>query len=290
MDVDGDATPRHQFEWLAEKPSDFLERPGGWPATRYEAKALGARGAAPIFCDTAAQADLSQRRGLPKCRAHADSRLLEAIGNTPLIKLRKASEETGCTILGKAEFMNPGQSVKDRAALYIIKDALERKAAGPGGTIVEGTAGNTGIGLPSSPTPWASTVIVIPDNQSRRRRTRCGCSAPSWSRCRGALPQPQQLREIFRPARRALNARLRTAPSGPTSSTMSPTGGPTARPRPRRSGARPTARSTPSSAPSAPAARWPASAMALKAKNPTSSSASPIRRARRSTATTRRAS
>ena len=71
----------------------------------------------------------------------------DAIGNTPLIKLRQASERTGCTILGKAEFMNPGGSVKDRAALYIVRDALERGALRPGGRIVEGTAGNTGIGL-----------------------------------------------------------------------------------------------------------------------------------------------
>jgi hypothetical protein len=73
--------------------------------------------------------------------------LAGAIGNTPLIRLKRASEMTGCEILGKAEFMNPGQSVKDRAALYIIKDAIERGTLKPGGTIVEGTAGNTGIGL-----------------------------------------------------------------------------------------------------------------------------------------------
>ena len=73
--------------------------------------------------------------------------VLAAIGNTPLIKLRRASEETGCTILGKAEFMNPGQSVKDRAALGIITDAIDRGELRPGGLVVEGTAGNTGIGL-----------------------------------------------------------------------------------------------------------------------------------------------
>ena len=73
--------------------------------------------------------------------------IIEAIGNTPLIKLKRASEETGCTILGKAEFMNPGQSVKDRAALFIIRDALNSGRLQPGGTVVEGTAGNTGIGL-----------------------------------------------------------------------------------------------------------------------------------------------
>ncbi|HRK70749.1 MAG TPA: pyridoxal-phosphate dependent enzyme [Micropepsaceae bacterium] len=70
--------------------------------------------------------------------------ILSLIGNTPLVKLRRASQETGCTILGKCEFMNPGQSVKDRAALYIIRDAERRGALRPGGTIVEGTAGNTG--------------------------------------------------------------------------------------------------------------------------------------------------
>ena len=71
----------------------------------------------------------------------------DAVGRTPLILLKQASEETGCSILGKAEFMNPGQSVKDRAALGIIRDAIARGQLKPGGTIVEGTAGNTGIGL-----------------------------------------------------------------------------------------------------------------------------------------------
>ena len=73
--------------------------------------------------------------------------LADAVGKTPLIRLRRVSEETGCEILGKAEFMNPGQSVKDRAALFIIRDAIARGDLKPGGTIVEGTAGNTGIGL-----------------------------------------------------------------------------------------------------------------------------------------------
>ena len=73
--------------------------------------------------------------------------VLDAIGNTPLIRLNRASEETGCEIYGKAEFMNPGQSVKDRAGLFIIRDAEEKGLLAPGGLIVEGTAGNTGIGL-----------------------------------------------------------------------------------------------------------------------------------------------
>src|SRR4051812_25041799 len=96
---------------------------------------------------------------------------LAAIGNTPLIKLRRASEETGCTILGKAEFLNPGGSVKDRAALYIIKDAEERGALRPGGVIVEGTAGNTGIGLALVGNARGyRTVIVMPETQSQEKK------------------------------------------------------------------------------------------------------------------------
>ena len=93
-----------------------------------------------------------------------------AIGNTPLIKLRGASAETGCTILGKAEFMNPGGSVKDRAGLYIIKDAIERGALKPGGTVVEGTAGNTGIGLTLVGNALGyKCVIVMPETQSKEK-------------------------------------------------------------------------------------------------------------------------
>jgi cysteine synthase len=97
--------------------------------------------------------------------------VIDAIGNTPLIQLRKASELTGCTILGKAEFMNPGQSVKDRAALFIIKDAIRRGELKPGGTIVEGTAGNTGIGLCVVANAMGfKTVIVIPDTQAQEKK------------------------------------------------------------------------------------------------------------------------
>jgi cysteine synthase len=95
----------------------------------------------------------------------------EAVGNTPLIKLRKASELTGCTILGKAEFMNPGGSVKDRAALYIVLDAEARGALRPGGVIVEGTAGNTGIGLALVGNARGyRTVVVIPQTQSQEKK------------------------------------------------------------------------------------------------------------------------
>ncbi len=97
--------------------------------------------------------------------------LAEAVGHTPLIKLRRVSEETGCEILGKAEFMNPGQSVKDRAALYIIRDAIAKGELRPGGTIVEGTAGNTGIGLALVGASMGfKTVIVIPETQSEEKK------------------------------------------------------------------------------------------------------------------------
>jgi len=96
---------------------------------------------------------------------------LAAIGNTPLIRLKRASEITGCEILGKAEFMNPGQSVKDRAALFIVKDAIAKGTLRPGGVIVEGTAGNTGIGLAVVGNALGfRTVIVIPETQSQEKK------------------------------------------------------------------------------------------------------------------------
>lgn len=94
----------------------------------------------------------------------------DTVGNTPLIRLNRLSEETGCDILGKAEFLNPGGSVKDRAALFIIRDAEERGLLQPGGTVVEGTAGNTGIGLTLIANARGyKTVIVIPDTQSQEK-------------------------------------------------------------------------------------------------------------------------
>jgi cysteine synthase A len=97
--------------------------------------------------------------------------IVDAIGHTPLLKLQRASEATGCTILGKAEFMNPGQSVKDRAALFIIQDAVKRGALRSGGIIVEGTAGNTGIGLALVGNALGfRSVIVIPDTQSQEKK------------------------------------------------------------------------------------------------------------------------
>ncbi len=99
------------------------------------------------------------------------SGILEAIGNTPLIRLNRVSTATGCEILGKAEFMNPGQSVKDRAALFIIQDAVKRGELRPGGVIVEGTAGNTGIGLALVGNAMGfRSVIVIPETQSQEKK------------------------------------------------------------------------------------------------------------------------
>jgi cysteine synthase len=95
---------------------------------------------------------------------------LALIGNTPLVRLAGPSDETGCTILGKCEYANPGASVKDRAALYIVEDAEQRGALMPGGTIVEGTAGNTGIGLALvANAKGYKTIIVMPDTQSREK-------------------------------------------------------------------------------------------------------------------------
>src|SRR4051812_19935696 len=97
--------------------------------------------------------------------------VIAAIGGTPLIRLKRASEQTGCEILGKAEFLNPGQSVKDRAALFIIQDAVAKGRLRPGGTIVEGTAGNTGIGLAVMGNAMGfRSVIVIPDTQSQEKK------------------------------------------------------------------------------------------------------------------------
>lgn len=101
--------------------------------------------------------------------SHKD--VLSAIGNTPLIRLNRVSDLTGCEIWGKAEFLNPGQSVKDRAALYIVRDAEQRGLLRPGGTIVEGTAGNTGIGLSLVANALGyKSVIVIPDTQSQEKK------------------------------------------------------------------------------------------------------------------------
>ena len=159
-----------------------------------------------------------------------------AVGRTPLIKLKRASEETGCTILGKAEFMNPGQSVKDRAALFIIQDAVKRGTLRPGGTVVEGTAGNTGIGLTVIGNALGfRTVIVIPETQSQEKKDALRLLGAQLDRGAGAaLQEPQQLRALLARAwPRRWPRPSPTAPSGPTSGTTPPTARPTSRPRPQ---------------------------------------------------------
>ena len=102
---------------------------------------------------------------------HIRNTFIESIGNTPLIKLKAASELTGCNIYGKAEFMNPGGSVKDRAALSLIKDAQKKKLISKGGIVVEGTAGNTGIGLGLIGNSLGyKTIIVMNDNQTQEKK------------------------------------------------------------------------------------------------------------------------
>ncbi|KAI9781343.1 MAG: Cysteine synthase 1 [Peltula sp. TS41687] len=119
--------------------------------------------------ETAAQMESSNQYGIALSRAQGVvDGLTAAIGNTPLIRLKRLSEETSCNILGKAEFMNPGGSVKDRAALYVIKDAEERGQLRPGGTVIEGTAGNTGIGLAHvCRSKGYRLVIYMPNTQSQ---------------------------------------------------------------------------------------------------------------------------
>ena len=132
--------------------------------------------------------------------------IIEAIGNTPLIKLERVSAATGCNILGKAEFMNPGQSVKDRAALFIIEDAVKKGELRPGGVIVEGTAGNTGIGLALVGNAMGfRSVIVIPETQSQEKKdTLRLCGAELIEVPAVPYSNPEQLRQNFRPARRAI--------------------------------------------------------------------------------------
>ena len=194
---------------------------------------------------------------------HFHRGITDAIGHTPLIRLKRASEATGCTILGKAEFMNPGQSVKDRAALFIIEDAVKSGASASrrrdrrrhrGQYRHRPRAGRQCARLPQRHRhPGHAEPGKEGHAAAVRRRARRGA--------RGALFEPEQLREGVGPARRRSSQRpSRTARSGPTSSTMSPTATATSSTTGPRSGSRPTARSTASSARSAPAARWPASA------------------------------
>ncbi|GAB1362954.1 hypothetical protein MASR1M32_21900 [Rhodobacter sp.] len=188
---------------------------------------------------------------------HSD--LAHAIGNTPLLKLRRASEMTGCTILGKCEFLNPGQSVKDRAALYIINDAVKRGALKPGGTIVEGTAGNTGIGLALVGASMGfKTVIVIPETQSQEKKDMIRLAGAELVQVpAAAYRNPNNYVRYSGRLAEAWRGPSPMARSGPTSSTMWRTGRPISRRQAPRSGSRPAARSTGSSRRWGRVARWP---------------------------------
>jgi cysteine synthase A len=195
-------------------------------------------------------------------RMNIKASVIDAIGNTPLIRLNRASEMTGCEILGKAEFLNPGQSVKDRAALYIIRDAEARGALKPGGVIVEGTAGNTGIGLALVGNALGyRSVIVIPETQSEEKKDMLRLAGAELVQVPAApYKNPNNYVKISGRLAEQLN---RSEPNGAIwanqfdnvanrQAHIETTG--------RRSGARPTARSTASSARSVRAARSLASA------------------------------
>ena len=179
-----------------------------------------------------------------------------SVGNTPLIRLKKASELTGCDILGKAEFLNPGGSVKDRAALYMILDAEKNGTLQPGGVIVEGTAGNTGIGLALVANARGyRTVIVIPETQSQEKMDMlrlCGAEL---------MPVPakpyRDPENYVRQSERVAAEYAAKEPNGALWATRRTGRVIIGRPG-RKSGPRPTARWTASSAPWAPAAPWPA--------------------------------
>ena len=217
---------------------------------------------------------------------------VDLVGNTPLVRLNKVSDATGCEILGKCEFLNPGGTVKDRAALAIILDAEEKGLLRPGGTIVEGTAGNTGIGLALVGNARGyKTVIVIPETQSQEKMDMLRLVGADL-RPVPAVPykDPNNYVKLSGRLAEELAGPSPTARSGPTSSTMSPTGWATTGRPARRSGRRPTARSTPSPVPSVPAARWPASACSSRSAGPRCGSWRPTRWVRRSTTGTSTAS
>ena len=190
--------------------------------------------------------------------------VVEAIGNTPLIKLTRASEATGCTILGKAEFMNPGQSVKDRAGKWMILEAEKRGELKPGGLVVEGTAGNTGIGLAVVASARGyRTLIVIPETQSQEKKDMlrlCGAElvevpALPYSNPNNYQHVGKRLAEQLaqdRAERRAICRSVEQSRQRQGALRIRPV---------RKSGSRPAARSTASSVRSAPAVRWPAPAV-----------------------------
>jgi cysteine synthase A len=198
--------------------------------------------------------------------------IVELIGNTPLIALERASEATGCTILGKAEFLNPGQSVKDRPARQMILEAEKRGELKPGGLVVEATAGNTGIGLALVASARGyRCLIVMPNTQSQEKKDMlrlCGAEVVEVP----ALPyaSPNNYQHIGRRIADALRKTERNGVLFADQWTISTIARPTTSRPARRSGRRPAAGSMASSARSAPAARSPAHRAFCASRSPTS--------------------
>ena len=218
--------------------------------------------------------------------------VIDTIGNTPLIRLNRASEATGCEILGKAEFLNPGQSVKDRAALWIVRAAEREGSLRPGGTIVEGTAGNTGIGLTLvAKTLGYRSVIVIPDTQSDEKKLALRLGGAELIEV-PAVPYKNPDNYVKVSGR--LAAQLAETEKGGAiwANQFDNVANRQAHiefDRARRSGRTRTERSTRSSRRSGPAARLPASACSSRSATRRSGSASPMCPAPRSIITTRMA-
>jgi len=198
--------------------------------------------------------------------------VVEAIGHTPLLTLRGPSAETGCRIVAKAEWMNPGMSVKDRAARAMVLDAEARGVLGPGGTIVEATAGNTGIGLALvGRARGYQVLIVIPRTQSQEKKDMlrlCGAELLEVD----ALPYSDPNHYVHIAARLAEERNARGEPSMPTSGTTWPTARLTSAARPQRSTNNSTGSCTASSRPSARAAPWPVAAATSRPSTPRSRS------------------
>jgi threonine synthase len=217
---------------------------------------------------------------------HVSDGFTGAVGNTPLIRLRSLSEETGCEILGKAEFMNPGGSVKDRAAKWIVLDAEKRGLLKPGGTVVEGTAGNTGIGLAHVCNARGyKCVIVMPDNQAAEKYQIIEALGAELRKV-PAVPysNPNQYQKVAgRLAQELPDAIWANQFETPRIAMLI-----SSRPV-RRSGATPAARSTCFALPPAPAARSREPPAISNRSPPQSASSSSILRAVRSTTSSRTA-
>jgi cysteine synthase len=212
---------------------------------------------------------------------------IDSIGNTPLIRLNRVSDATGCEILGKAEFMNPGGSVKDRAALAIVKDAVAKGLLRPGGVIVEGTAGNTGIGLALVANALGyRTVIVIPETQTQEKKDMlrlCGADLREVP----AVPYRDPGNYVKFSGRLAEEIAAKEPAGAIWANQFDNVANKQG--HYETTGGKPMAKSTASSAQWAPAARWPALPITCVSRSPACKSASLIRQVLRCTSITRMA-